>query len=83
MTVALLLVALVGIPGAVITTILAASMATARRRHKDVPLQLGDTTGHQALAAAWQAHPRLTTLEDRMSDLEQRTCLRDSRGGAA
>jgi hypothetical protein len=83
MTVALLLVALVGIPGAVITTILAASMAAARRRRMVAPLQLGDTTGHQALAAARQAHARLTALEDRVIDLEQRTCLRDRRGGAA
>ena len=77
------LLKLVGIPGAVITTILAASMAAARRRHMDAPLQLGDATGHHALATAWQAHTRLTALEDRVTDLEQRTCLRDRRGGAA
>jgi hypothetical protein len=83
MTVALLLVGLIGIPAAVITTILAASMAAARRRQKDVPLQLGDTTAQRALAAAWQAHARLAALEDRVTDIEQRTGLRDRRGGAA
>jgi hypothetical protein len=80
----LLLVLLAGVPAAVITTVLVVCLAAERRRRRPPPVGLGlvDVTGRQALASAWQAHVRITALEDRIRDLEQQTGARH-RGGAA
>jgi hypothetical protein len=79
----LLVLLLAGVPAAVITTVIVVCLAAARRKKQPPPVGLGDLTGRQALAAAWQAHARLAAVEDRVLDLERRLEARDRRGGAA
>jgi hypothetical protein len=78
-----LLIVLVGVPMATITTMLVVLLRATRRTTPPPPAVLPDLAGRQALAAAWHAHARLAALEDRVTDLERRTGLHDRRGGAA
>ena len=76
------LLALLGVPAALVTlTVLAALTANRRRTaHHDVPAHgypasagLADPAARQAWATAYMAHVRLARLESRVRDLEHAT----------
>ena len=77
------LLALVGVPAALVTLIVLAALTVSRRRtgsHTPAPgypvsAGLADPTARQAWATAYMAHARLTRLEQRVHALEARNAI--------
>jgi hypothetical protein len=76
------LLALLGVPAALVTlVVLAALVVTRRRSHQPPAAAAGDPAARQAWAAAYTAHVRLARLEERVRDLEHAAAAEPTEAG--